>query len=308
MSAADAARSANPGPPRRPLAWDGPYCPYIVAAGDHHRPQPWAIRRRRLPFYLLVASLEGREQISVDGRDHAIPAGGGYLIPPAVSADIGSRAGNRPVWVHFDLAFHPRRGAVDDAAFTADGRPVPQLQPPPREVWGVDLPVPLPGAVAARCARELPGLVARWSGGGLLGVLEATHQLAGLLHALVAAVWPGEPDPAPSEQSIAARLRSAEEVARASLATGFSVEDFAAAAGWSRSRFAAIYQRERGEAPGIFLRRERLRAAAGLLRAPALALAEVARLVGYADATVFGRAFRGEYRITPGRWRRRGGA
>jgi AraC-like DNA-binding protein len=291
-------------PPPAPVAWSGPYCPYIVAAGDGTRP-PWAIRRRRLPFYLLVVSLDGREDITVDGRDYAIPPGGGYLIPPAVLADIGSRRGNRPVWAHCDLVFHPQRGDSGDHAYAADGRPVPRLQPGPLDIWGVVPPVPIPADLAPRFAQELPAVVADWTRGDRFAVLAATHRLAGLLHLLVAAAAPaGAPAIAASlAATTAGRLRSAEEIARASLGSGFSVADFAAAAGWSPSRFAVVYQRERGLAPGTFLRRERLRAAEELLRHGTLSLSAIARQVGYADATVFTRAFRKEYSRTPGAWR-----
>jgi AraC-like DNA-binding protein len=290
-------------PRPRTIAWDGPYCPYIVAAGDHARP-PWTIRHRRLPFYLLVASLDGEEDITVGGRAYHIPSGGGYLIPPTVLADIGSRVGNRPVWVHCDVLFHPRRGGGGAAAATVDGRPVPQIQPGPVAVWGTGVPVPVPTELAPRFARDMQGIVTDWQSGQRLRQLRANHRLAGLLLELVAAAWDEATAPA-ADPGIPARLRSAEEIARASLAEGFSVDDFARAAGWSRSRFAAVYQELRGESPGAFLRRERLTAAAALLTRGGPGVEAVARAVGYADATVFGRAFRGQFGMTPGRWRER---
>ncbi|MCK6490477.1 MAG: helix-turn-helix transcriptional regulator, partial [Planctomycetes bacterium] len=98
-------------------------------------------------------------------------------------------------------------------------------------------------------------------------------------------------------------LAHAEEAARAGLAAGASLAAMAAAAGLGRSRFCELYRRLRGTSPGAFLRAERLRRAQELLAHAELPLAEVARQVGYADATVFGRRFRAATGATPGAWR-----
>lgn len=287
------------------LAWDGPYCPYIHAADDRPRQIAWAIPQRRLAHYLLVTSLLGSEFLTLDGVQQVVPVGASYLVPPGVLADISSIAGNTPVWVHFDVRFdaarstHPHAGAYDAEL----GERAALLQPSPAEVWGVDLPVLVPLPLTPLFRDSMPRLVQRWKEGHRLAVLDATTQLASLLTALVSNVWQ-ESASAPA-LSVEARIARAEALALRSLDTAFDVEDLAAAAGYSRTRFSALYQHLRGTSPGVFLRKERLRLAESLLLRPELPIARVGELVGYPDPTVFGRFFRAQHDMSPGDWRRR---
>lgn len=288
-----------------PLAWDGPYCPYIHCADDAARPRPWRLPRRRLAHYLLVLSREGEEQIEVEGRRWTIPRDGAYLIPPGVLHTLASAQGNRPAWIHFDVCFDPRRESHPHAGPEEPdlGRRALFLQPGPREVWGVELPVVIPPAALPAVQAGVPRAIAAWRDGAALSRLEAHQELGSLLLALVATALPGRAAPGPDE-----RLRRAEAVARRNLGARMTVAAFAAAAGYSRSRFAAVYRRHRGIAPGVFLRRERLQLAATLLDREDLPVRSVGALVGYDDPTVFGRAFRALHGVTPQRWRARASA
>jgi AraC-like DNA-binding protein len=283
-----------------PIAWDGPYCPYIHGCNDDRRPQPWRLPHRRLAHYVLVTSLDGPEAITVDGRAAAVPRGGSYLIAPGQLHDLSS-PGNRVVWVHFDLRWdakreeHPYAGAYEPEL----GRRAKFLQPSSREVYGVDLPVLAPEELGPELRAGMPRIIGSWQRGGPIGVLEATHQLAGLLLSWVGLVSRARGDDASDE----ARIARAEAVAARSLGSDFGVDQFAAVAGWSRSRFSAVFSRLRGLSPGDWLRRERMRSAAALLARPELTVAAVGALVGYADPTVFGRVFRAHHGKTPGGWR-----
>lgn len=286
------------------LAWEGPYCPYIHACDDRPRQIAWSMPQRRLAHYLLVTSLLGLEHLTVDGAAYAVPNGGSYLIPPGALADIGSIAGNQPVWVHFDVRFDPRRAEHPHASSYESelGERAALLQPGPRETWGVDLPVLVPPALTPLFREAVPRLVRRWLEGHRLAVLDATNQLASLLLAWVNHAW--DESEAPPALTAEARIARAESLALRNLDTPFGVEEFAAAAGYSRTRFSAVYQQLRGTSPGEFLRRERLRLAETLLARDDLTIARVGELVGYADPTVFGRFFRTHHRVSPGEWRR----
>ncbi len=288
-----------------PLAWSAPYSPFIQFCDDAPRRRDWRIPQRRLEYWLLVTSVDGEEQIRVDGDRFHIRSGETYLIQPGALHDLGSQRGNTPVWIHFDVLFDPRRaepGRYHAGPFDAElGPRAALLQPAALATWGVELPVVVPPPLAARFRAEVPALVARHKASTPPARLEATARLATLLALLVDEAWrSGGGGRGPTDED---RITRAEAAARHRLDTGFGLEAFAAAAGLGRSRFCQVYRQLRGTTPGGFLQRERQSRAEALLRSTALPLAQVASLVGYRDATVFVRAFRRARGVTPGAWR-----
>jgi len=284
------------------VAWDGAYCVYMHHGHDARRPQPWSIPQRRLAHYLVVANLAGEEWITVEGRDHLVHAGDAYLICPGQLHSLRSQA-NQPAWIHFDVQFdsrrahHPHAGPYDSQL----GARKSLLQPGPRAVWDCDLPVIIPSELAPLVHGLVPRIIATWQRGTPLDLLEANHQLAGLLLSLVGRIRTGAGSGV--DATLEQRLARAEAVADRSLAAGFTVADFAAASGYSRSRFSTLYQALRGRSPGQYLRASRMRLACTLLHREELAISEVGALVGYPDPTVFGRVFRATHHLPPGTWR-----
>jgi AraC-like DNA-binding protein len=118
-----------------------------------------------------------------------------------------------------------------------------------------------------------------------------------LLNALVAAQEPaGGADAGLVDQAmgwLSARLDRQVGVAEAAAACGVSREHL------SRS-FAALC----GRPPAAWLRSQRLRRAETLLLGGALPVADIARRCGFASASAFIAAFRREYGVTAGRFRR----
>ncbi len=287
-----------------PIAWDGAYCPFVHSCDDSRRPDPWRLPKRRLAHYLLVTSLEGPEELVVDGRSVAVPEGATYLIRPGVLHDLSAPRGNRPAWVHFDVQWDPKRvHHPHAAAYDSElGARAKLLQPQPVDVWGLDLPVLTPSELWPIFADGIGRIIAAWQRGGRIGVLEAAHLLGGLMLNWVGHARRGDAGDASDAE---ARVARAEAVAARSLGSGFGVDEFAAASGWSRSRFCAVFTALRGRSPGDWLRGERMRAATSLLARPELTVSAVGSLVGYADATVFGRVFRAHHGRSPGAWRRR---
>jgi AraC-like DNA-binding protein len=289
------------------IAWDGPYCPYVHVCDDSRRPWPWRLPNRRLAHYLLVVSFDGDERIEVDGRAYRIPAGGGYLIAPGQLHTLSSERGNRPAWIHFDVRFDPRRASHPYAgAYDAQLGPRARLlQPSPREVWDAELPVALPEPALPALRGAVPRVISAWQQGGPWRRWEASHELGGLLLQLVMACVGGD---RPAGEPVPVRLARAEAVARRSLGAEFGVAEFAAAAGYSRSRFCALYRANRGIGPGAFLRQCRLALGRELLRRRELTVRAVGGLVGYPEPSVFARAFHAAFGATPQAWRDGGGA
>ena len=284
------------------LAATGPYSLYIHGADDSNR-RTWKLPQRRHTYYLLVCSMSGEEQIVVDGVHYRVPPRSSYLVAPGVLHDLGSKRGSRPGWIHFDAIWNPERAnAPHVGAYSADmSARMQYLQPSPREIWGVDLPVIVPEQLQSLFAEAIPRVITLMKRADQLAYLEAVNALGTLLLTWVAFEWKGKSPR--SGLDVTARIARAELLARQNLGTGFSVSDFARAANLSRSQFSAIYTHTNGVSPGAFLRQERLRQAEALLLRSDLSLQEVGALVGYPDPSVFGRVFRAAHKMSPREWR-----
>ncbi|MEX2381300.1 MAG: AraC family transcriptional regulator [Opitutales bacterium] len=286
------------------IALQGPYSIHILNADDVPRLYPWTKPERRLTWYLLVLSLAGKERIQVGETFYDIDEGESYLIPPEVRATLSSRRGSRPLWIHFEVRWDEHRGRHPDAIPFADDwdRRRRFAQPSPSETWGVELPVPIPPALRGLFAETIPPLIRQWKNGSPLDILRSEHELSGLLLSLVSSVTSRQAAVQP-HSNLAERFRTAERLARENLGQNFGVTEFAAAAGFSRSRFSVLYRQHKGIPPGEHLRRLRLHHAETLLKDTRLPVIEIAAMAGYHDPSVFGRIFRKHHGISPARWR-----
>ena len=84
----------------------------------------------------------------------------------------------------------------------------------------------------------------------------------------------------------------------------WSVDHLAREAGTSRSTLVERFTRFLNEAPMSYLARWRLRLGARLLETTGQGVIEIAAAVGYESEAAFNRAFRREYGLPPGRYRR----
>lgn len=101
------------------------------------------------------------------------------------------------------------------------------------------------------------------------------------------------------------RLTGALEAIFERPASALSVARLADIAGMSRSAFAARFVKAFGQPPMSMLKVVRLRKAAELLATTALAVAEVARMVGFSSRSNFSQAFHAMHGMDPSAFRRR---
>ena len=90
----------------------------------------------------------------------------------------------------------------------------------------------------------------------------------------------------------------------AQLARSWRINDLAALALLSPSRFAHLFRRAVGVPPGRYLQQLRMDRARQLLENTPAPVAEVMRTVGYIDPSHFARDFRRRFGAGPREWRR----
>ena len=85
---------------------------------------------------------------------------------------------------------------------------------------------------------------------------------------------------------------------------GWTLDELAAGAGTSRSVLAERFSRYLGESPLSYLARWRLQLAARLLQTTQQSVLQVASEVGYDSEAAFNRAFKREFGVPPGQFRK----
>jgi AraC family transcriptional regulator len=121
-----------------------------------------------------------------------------------------------------------------------------------------------------------------------------------VLHLLLAhGVSPARKRLAPKGKLGSAQLRAAVDLAHDRLADGISLEELAAASGYSLFQFARMFKATTGMAPHQFVLRLRLERAQRLLARERHSLAEVAVACGFYDQAHLTNAFRKAFGRTP---------
>jgi AraC-like DNA-binding protein len=105
------------------------------------------------------------------------------------------------------------------------------------------------------------------------------------------------------DEKIGAALKSVQE----SVNSPWTVEALAAAAGMSRSAFAARFKELLGQTPLDYVTDWRMQKAMQLLEQRNKKLAEIASRVGYDSDAAFSKAFKRVVGLTPGEYRQNGG-
>ncbi|WP_107878936.1 AraC family transcriptional regulator [Neisseria animaloris] len=104
------------------------------------------------------------------------------------------------------------------------------------------------------------------------------------------------------------RLRGVVQAVLASPEYTWSVGDMAAAANMSRAQLMRLFKQQIGVSPHAFVSRIRLQQAALLLKNTADSVLSVGLSVGFRSETHFGKAFKKQYGMSPGQYRKNGKA
>ncbi len=116
------------------------------------------------------------------------------------------------------------------------------------------------------------------------------------------------PAAAPARGGLAPwQVNRAKDFMRADLSRDTPVSDLAGLLGLSVHHFCRMFKHSTGMSPHQWLIAQRMDRARHLLMEPDRSLGEVARAVGYANATAFATAFRRVTGTTPSDWRRQSG-
>ena len=99
-------------------------------------------------------------------------------------------------------------------------------------------------------------------------------------------------------------IRLAKQYIQKNYATPLTLEEVAAATGFSVNYFSTLFKKETGEGFAKYLARIRMEEAKSLLRETRYSVSEVCNRVGYGDTKHFTRTFRQETGITPGEFRK----
>ena len=281
-------------------AREHPYLPFIHGAKVERQTAGKQQRALTLPVYRLRAITSGRGRMEIDGTRYGLAPGDVVLLVPGATTRMRYEAVTLTSLVHFDVVYQscrrlrtPLRDCRPPPGWPADE---PLVQPPPEEVWGYRLdPGPhrgLAGTVQTICEE--------WRAGGadILKLQSAHHRLQGLLLGLLAAGRPAR-----AAGPLYQRVLHAESVALAFRSQEFGVEQFAAAAGLSPSRFALVYRSLRGRTPGSFLAGIKLERARNLLADDGRSVGETARSIGFRSVSAFIRFFRRHTGRSPQAWR-----
>jgi AraC family transcriptional regulator len=101
------------------------------------------------------------------------------------------------------------------------------------------------------------------------------------------------------------RLRRACDYMMTRLGEDISLQEVAASVQLSTGHFSTAFRQSSGMAPHAWLRRQRIERAKPLLRDPNLNLTQIAIILGYANQSSFGVAFKRETGLTPTQWQMR---
>ena len=277
-----------------------PVVPFIREA-DFAVRKPWSVARRRLLDYLLIYVREGHCTVECNGIEHQLSSGDFCLLQPQDLIELRGTTNTVTPFAHFDIFYNVQR---DDSFPTPPGlvdlTPYEHLvQPRLNDFSCVEVPVHIVPSNAVWFREVLLKMVGVWQCRDPLALLEAQNLAAELVLSILkdcTAVTPLTSSPQSLKWITPYLLLHLDEV--------ISVEDMAAHARLSPSRFAAVFRAHHGLAPHQYLLHLRIGHAQGLLTRSDETLETIARFCGFANVHHFAKTFKKMTGLTPGAYRK----
>jgi AraC family transcriptional activator of mtrCDE len=275
-----------------------------------HFGAPWVLDQPASPDGVAPYHLIARGSALVDGTDGlelqagdiiVFPHGGAhrlYIGDPAQASSAHKEAGL--------LRFESNDGdgpATDilcgEFRFDPDGGGLLAALPAMLVVRTADQP-------DAQALRHLIGILQAEAETPRAGSAAVLRQLSSALFALLIRAWLEQALAVPGLFAVMAerRLQAALNGMLSTPEQAWSLEQLAAVCHMSRATFARLFKQAAGATPADVLAQLRMAQAARLLDAGRQA-GDVAESVGYQSEAAFNRAFKRQYGVGPGAWRRR---
>lgn len=236
--------------------------------------------RGKVPFVILQFTLKGRGCFSLQGRTHEVPAGSAFLsLVPEQSRYFYPPDSNEP-WVFCWLNFY---GAL---SLDLWGRL--------RERFGPVIHLPLRSAVAM----QLASLAKRVADRKFADRYEASAEA----YAFYTNCWREVAQPGREQADPVAAVL---QICRNHFRDPISVKELASQSNLSREHFSRVFKNSQGVSPAAFLRKQRLLAAAEMLRSTSLPVREVALRTGFYSSRHLMKSFTRVQGETPQQYRRR---
>ncbi|NBC69831.1 helix-turn-helix domain-containing protein [Paenibacillus sacheonensis] len=282
-----------------------PVAPYIRES-DFAVREPWSMAARRLLDYLLVYVQEGDCLFHIDGEPYELHGGDFCLIQPGSLTVLEGKTNTITPFAHLDWfydafreeRFPTRSGQIDLTPYQH------LLQPRLNDLHGIDIPVRLRPKQPIQLRDKLLEMVDSWQRRNPLMQLRAQTLAAEILHTILE---DHSEDLKQTEKSAPQPMNWITSFISFRLSEPLSVQEMAARANLSPSRFSAKFKEQFGVAPHRYLLRLRIQHAMELLRDPDLAMEEIAAYCGFADIHHFAKTFKKETEATPGAFRKAAG-
>lgn len=238
--------------------------------------------RRRFPFHVLVCNDGMSSRAERETRVTAVSDGEGYLIRKNELHRLRTREGEHPVsvWCHFRITLLHGMDFLD--FFELPEKFTPPESTRIREACRNLLAVPPASALRQMLFRKSAGLR--------------------LVEAVTAACR--EREDTPERLGQLRRLVPALDFMSRNLAGKYRLEEAAARANLSESRFTVLFKQTMTSSPGAYWQSLRLRRAHELLSAGSTP-AETAAALGFCDVFHFSRSFKRHFGVTPAEYLRR---
>lgn len=280
------------------------YGPYILRGR-----QRWVMLAGELrddPAYRLVFVEDGVHIVRPkhSPQDLQFSSGMSYLVAPQALHHWDSAPGTRAIMCAFLVTTCPLKSNHSQSRARVPVDPS-CLQPAPREVWGVDLPLKTADELASRIESDLRSIVATWWRSDWQQ-FQANNRLANLLLHMVS-----HQRHVVDEGSDAIDVDDHRPVIKAmqiidsTLSSLSNSAEVAHALGYSPDHLARLFKSRTGETTAAYLRRRRLDEAADLVRTTTLPISVIAQRVGYRGPVALQQAWKTRFDVPPLQWRKR---